>query len=462
MRNVILLFAISLMMSSCSGRQKPLTNAKPYDPVVPSVERITIPRDSVLTIHILSDTTQSYSIYYPLKAKKSTSAPILLCLDPHGDGRLPIDKYRKWADKYCVAIAGSNSSRNGLSPADGIQITTAMITDINSRLGFDSKNMTLCGFSGGAKVAINTLANITDITSLIYTGAVTPFTSSHPLNILGFAGNQDMNYTDLLQFDETIHATNLNSILIEFNGKHEWPDAVIFEQAFEWLTFQSWRRFPDLKDSAIIQSFKHNTNISLAAAMKQNKWAEAYQQCHVAVLFLDGISDISAYKDQMQSIANNVFYKKALAEKNATLSKEANEKSILMQAFQTQGTDWWGKVIQGYRYSTNPSDKRLLAFISLASFSYSNQALQQHNLDAAEHILAIYELADPANADQLYFHAILYADKGNNSLAIKYLKKAIADKLTDWQKIDTEPAFTQLKNDPAFDQIVVALKKGAI
>ena len=163
----------------------------------------------------------------------------------------------------------------------------------------------------------------------------------------------------------------------------------------------------------------------------------------------------------MEAIANSDPYKKALAQKNETLGKESNEKSMLMQAFQTQGADWWQRVISGYQSSTRPSDKRLIGFISLASFSYSNQLLQQNDLDGAGRILTIYELADPTNTDQLYFHAVLYGKKGNNALAIKYLQKAVANKFTDWQKVEAEPAFSPLRGDPAYDQIVAALKKAS-
>jgi hypothetical protein len=457
MRNLIMTPLICAMLVSCGiNSQKPV--AQEPQPVSLLIIKIKIPRDSVVKM-LLPDTTQSYSIYYPSNAQSPEKSSILICFDPHGDGRIPIDKYRKWADKFGIAIAGSNSSQNGLSAPAEMQIASNMITDINARLGFDRKKMALCGFSGGAKVAINAMANNADISNLIYVGAVTQLGSTNPIDILGFAGNQDMNYTDLLQFNESIKTSAPNAVIIEYNGKHAWPDTQIFENAFYWLTFQSWRLNLSLTDTMILQEFKANYNTVIAKAVKTKEILGNYQENEIALKFMSGLCDVSVYKENIKAIAECEEYKKAVTQKNALLGKEVSEKQVLLQAFQNQGVDWWAKVINQYKVSPLPSDKRLLGFISLASYSYSNQLLQQHNIDAAEKILAIYEVCDPINTDQLYFHALLYAQKNNNALAIKYLQKAVSNGYTDLKKIESEQSFNQLRNDPAYSQIVASVKK---
>lgn len=452
--------AMGCILMSCGNSDKPSHAAEPQPAITPApIARLDIRRDSVLTLTIPSDASQSYSIYFPSKAKGPESTPIIICFDPHGDGRLPIDKYKKWAAKFGVAIAGSNTSRNGLSGAEGQQIAANMIADISSRLGFDKKHTALCGFSGGSKVAINAIGSDGIIPNLIYAGAVTQLNSSHPLNILGFAGNQDMNYTDLLQFNESIKSTNPNSILIEFEGKHEWPNTRIFEKAFYWIYFKS-----GIQDSiALKKNIAEYINTQIWPNLIKDKIGllYEYEDYQIARDILKGVSDISIYERNMSILSNEPAFKEALAEKNETLQKEANEKGTLQMAFQNQNYEWWTKVTNGYKASSNPSDKRLLGFISLAGYSYSNQMLQQQNLDGAERMLAIYELADPTNTDQLYFHAILYAEKNNAALAVKYLQRAVSNGFKDGQKIEAEPAFSALRNDPNFSQIVASLKKSS-
>jgi len=462
MKRLFLQLLAGSMLMACGNSQQPppAPSQQTAAPAPAPIERLTITKDSVVSITTLADANQSYSIYYPAKAAKPENCAILVCFDPHGDGRLPIDKYRKWANKFGVAIAGSNASRNGLSAADGQQIAGNMIADISSRLGFDKKNITLCGFSGGAKVAINALDGNPDISNLIYAGAVTQLSNSRPINILGFAGNQDMNYTDLLQFAASVPG----STLIEFNGKHEWPDVQTFENAFYWLLLEGYSQHTLAADSNIINDYINYSKEQILLAQKNGDLLKAHQYADNAYGLLHSINpqgvSFSSYCQQIAiSISAMPAYKKAVDQKDQTLQKEAGEKQVIQQAFQNQGPDWWAKVINGYKASTSPSDKRLLGFISLACFSYSNQMLQQHNLDGAERILAIYEMCDPGNTDQLYFHAILYAQKNNNAMALKYLQKAVSNGFNDINKMDAEQAFIQLRNDPSYSQIVASLKK---
>ena len=288
---------------------------------------------------------------------------------------------------------------------------------------------------------------------------MTQLNNSRQLNVLGFAGREDMNYTDLLQFNESIKSTNPNSTLIEFDGKHEWPNARIFEKAFYWIYFKS-----GIQDSIALKK-------NIAEYMNTQIWSNTikdkvgllyeYEDYEIARNILKGVSDISIYERNMSILSKELAFKEAFAEKSKSLKKEANEKGTLQMAFQNQNYDWWTKVINGYKASSAPSEKRLLGFVSLAGFSYSNRMLQQHDLEGAERMLAIYELADPTNTDQLYFHAILYAEKNNPTLAVKYLQKAVSNGFNDIQKIESEQAFSVLRNDPNFSQIVAALKKAS-
>ena len=442
------------LFASCGGSQKP-ASVEPQVATPAPIARLTIGKDSVIRVRLSSGSSQSYDIYIPSQAKSPETTPILICFDPHGAGRIPIDKYKKWADKFNIAIAGSNSSRNGLDATQGQVIANAMISDIHDRLGFDKRNMALCGFSGGAKVAINAIGANSDITKLIYAGAVTQLNAAHSLNILGFAGDQDMNYSDLLQFDESIKSTNPASALIEFSGKHEWPDAAVFSKAFYWLAIRSANT-----DSSYV---KKNIDDFITTTKRINSKSESlsatYQECSFAVFLLDGIRDVSDYRDVMKKTEPLAEYQKSVANRKESITYETNQKQILMQAFQSQNTDWWAKVINNYKTSPKLSDKRLLGFISLGCYSYSNQLLAQHNTDGAEKILAIYEMADPTNTDQLYFHAMLNAMQNKNPEAIKYLQKAVANGFSDLNKTESEPAFISLRNTSSYSLIVASLKK---
>jgi predicted esterase len=461
MRRLTLLSTLFLLLAACSGKSpfRPTSRASPASSPLPTLTLV-IPHDTLLDIHLLSDSGQSYYIYSPTPAHELIATPVIIFFDPHGSGSLPVEKYRKLADKFGVVLVGSNDSKNGQNISESTQIANNIISDLSTHLGLNNTNICLSGFSGGAKVALYTGYNNSKINNVIYSGGSIPFSANHPIHLLGFAGTEDMNYTDLLQFSNATSQTNPEANqLVEFHGKHEWPDTVTFRKAFYWLTFQTWRQYPSTHDTAVIVDFKRETDKSISILEKQNAPLNAYLECQTAISFLNGLSDVTGYKNNMANLASTATFKAQQQVENETFQKEASEKQTLMSAFQLQDGGWWYKTINHYKSSSSPSDKRLLGFISLACYSYSSQLLARNDTAGAAHFLSIYALADPTNTDQLYFNAMLYAQENKPEQAIMYLSKAVENGFKDWQKIESEPVFTPLRGYESYSRLVTFLKK---
>jgi hypothetical protein len=200
-----------------------------------------------------------------------------------------------------------------------------------------------------------------------------------------------------------------------------------------------------------VQKLEEELRTKAAQAGKAKDPIKEYELLHTGHVCLNGLTDAAPFKKGMETVAASDLYKKAIADRSATLQQETSQKQVLLAAFQNQGSDWWTKVTDQYKISTKPSDKRLLGFISLAAYSYSAQLLQQKNIEAASHILAIYEMADANNTDQLYFHAQLYALLGNTDISIQYLQRAVKNGFTDRAKVEAEPAFITVRSDKHFN-----------
>lgn len=297
------------------------------------------------------DATQSYALYLPKSYTDTTTLPVIIFFDPHGDGTVPLNLYAQLAEKNSYILIGSNTSKNGMDLQQAKYAADNLVNEAESRFKVNQRKITLCGFSGGAKVALGAAAENKAVATVIYCGAALPVNPTHPLEFVGFAGTRDMNYTDVVAFNNSLKATQHIHYLVEWNGKHEFPVADVFSDAFDFLK---------------------NGNITNYA----NKQA--------------GIS-------------------------TQKLAEEQGQKQILLQAFQTQDINWWKQNIAllNSKKKTDPMYERLLGFVSLACYSYSNQLLQQNNLPAAEKILTIYTLADPGNKDCEAFTAELKKRKGN-------------------------------------------------
>jgi len=329
-----------LILVSCN-QSKPVNEtveqSVPLTASLPVAQTASFETGAVIpSIVLQSNSSETFALYLPKGYSDSAKLPVIIFFDPHGDGALPLNLYKELADEFHFILVGSNSSKNGMNMQQAKQVADNLVAEVKTRFSINKKSITLCGFSGGAKVALISAAENSSVSSVIYCGAVAQLTPTHPLLFLGFAGTRDMNYTDVVSFGWDL-MSNSAKYMIEWNGKHEFPDAKTFKDAFVFLTTGS---VPDYEKKKATITVKE-------------------------------------------------------------LVEEQNYKIRLQQAFQTQDLYWWKQEIASLnsKKKTSPMYERLLGFVSLACYSYSNQTLQQNNLQAAEKILSIYQLADPGNKD---------------------------------------------------------------
>lgn len=458
---MMIFFCLTGLLSCSSPQPKQETENPQQQSPVSQVHDEHFPVDSLIaSVTCLTNPSQSFALYLPPNYDDTSKLPVIIFFDPHGSGSFPVKKYRLLAKEFGCILMGSNNSRNGVSFDETNQIANTLIQETRNRFHVHEKRITLAGFSGGAKVALAASENNNLVTEIIYAGAASPIQHPAPsLSILGFAGVNDMNYTDLISFDQSLKASNLSHFLIEWNGKHEWPDSTVFGDAFYWSSFNGMRNHLLPENDALInrfiQSEKKNMPASgdpLAAAATLGK----------EIFFLHGLVDVTEYSNQLSSIEQSIRYSSAWGNKQKLLQQEQSLKQSYMQAFQEKDINWWKQEIYRMNSITDPKLKpmyqRLLGFLSLAGYSISGNAIQQNNFPVAEKMLVIYKLADPKNSDVPFLEACLYAKQHQNEKAITSLKQAIALGLHDREKIMNEPALQSLQPDEQFQKIIGDMK----
>ncbi len=377
-------------------------------------------------IPVKSDTTLSYAIYIP----KNTSTQhklTFIFFDPHGSGDYPVSLYKNLADEYGIILIGNNNSSNG---TDFNLISTNFITllnEIKTTYKIDEKDMALWGFSGGAKAALNNTGLNNTILYCIYGGSVMNFQNNN-IELLGFNGKQDMNYTDLLSFS-TQQKDNPNHYQIEFSGKHAWPDTITAKDAFRWLLLKKMQKKEiALNKILVTKSFtiykKQVDNLILS-----KQYTDAFLACNKAINFLNSLTDISYFNTKKSYLLTLPAFKKQVLDLQTSLDKETQIKSELRDNLFTKDTLYWKKEIADL-WLKSATDKsgiysRILGFLSLAGYSYANHAFQSNDINALTQILFIYRHADPTNAEQAFMRARLYAMQNKNDLAKDALQEAI-------------------------------------
>jgi hypothetical protein len=400
-----------------------------------------------------TDPSQSYALYIPIKAS-NTPLPVIYFFDPHGDGTLPLKKYRSLADAYGYILAGSNNSKNGNDWASTENIWRHLSDDSKSRLKINEARIYTCGFSGGAKVASFIALQHPGIKGVIAGGAGLPDgapAGDYNFSFTAIAGEGDMNLTDLVAIDGDLARTRTRHRIIIFDGKHEWAPENIMNLAFAGLLFDAIRQGTIPKDNALIGRYVTNSKTRLTTNIQSHRLIKAMQECQLSISLLDGLTaETNWFQTQAASISNDPQYQQQLQSQQSQLLKEQNTKVEYMQHFQQQEMPYWTATIHDLQVkaaaktSERGMYQRLQAYLSLAFYSFSNRLISNNENDRARYFTELYKTADPTNGEAWYFSAILHVREKNAQAAEHDLEKAVQCGFNDKVRLTRQPEFKTL------------------
>jgi hypothetical protein len=379
----------------------------------------------------------------------------MIFFDPHGEGALPLALYQSLAERYSTILVGSNSSKNGLSFQETNAIADILMNECVQRYAADKSRISLAGFSGGAKVALVAASNHSELLTVIYCGAVIPFDGITRLPpALGMAGQRDLNYTEVGYSSRELYEKKIHNSFVEWDGKHEWPDAGTFEDAFYWNEFQAMRTKSIPLNPERIDAFARKTKTVIANKASTIDQANA---CTRATSFLYNLADVTEFQKKLEEVSRSARFQTEMQRRQNLMLQETNLKSSYGQCFNSKDLTWWQQEIKRISAVKGEQElmyQRLLSYLSLAAYTYSSGAIRQNDLASAQRYLGIYKLVDPGNPEQPFLEACLYAREGNPDKAVTALQAAISLGLKDRKKIEMEESFLTIRNHAAFNNLL--------
>ncbi|WP_089788013.1 hypothetical protein [Chitinophaga sp. YR573] len=401
------------------------------------------------TVICKNDATQSYALYVPSKGNKEV-LPVIYLFDPHADGKLPLNKYKSLADTYGYILVGSNNSKNGNDWSATENIWNNLSADVQSRLKIDSNRIYTGGFSGGAKVAGYIALKYPVIKGVIVNGAGMPDgTSPADFNFsyTAIAGEGDLNLTDIVAFSKALVNTQTRQHLIFFDGKHEWAPDSTMNLAFAGLQLDAMQKNIIPKNEKFINDYIEKSKERLDTFYHAKKMIKAVQECTLSISFLDGLTDkATRFHENLTSLTNDPLYKTQDKMQEQLLSVEQNTKVTYSQHFEQADMPYWVKTIDHLKAGAtaktteSPMYQRLLAYLSLAFYSYSNHFITGNANPEARYFVELYKLADATNSEAWYFSAILDAREGRSDTE-KDLLKAVENGFRDKNRLKQQSEF---------------------
>jgi len=397
-----------------------------------------------------ADPQQSYALYIPPNTTNEP-LPIMYFFDPHGDGGLPLAKYKALADSFHFILVGSNNSKNGNDWNDAENIWNTLSNDSQKRIAVNRNRIYTCGFSGGAKVATFIALNHAGIKGVIANGAGLPDilnAGNFNFSFTAIAGNGDMNMTDLVSINNSLNKTNTTHRIIFFDGIHEWAPERTMEKAFTGIQADAMREKIIPKNDSFINNIINQNKKEIDDYIKANDFLKADGICNFSISILSGLTDeVNWFKEKKDFLANNSVYQKQWLAEQKILAEEENIKATYQQKFGTADINYWKKTINDVQAKATkknpeaPMYQRLQAYLSLAFYSISNQLISGNKNTEARHFVTLYEMADPGNSEAWYLAAILDA-RDNDAKATKDdLEKAVSLGFNDKKRFESQPEF---------------------
>lgn len=453
-------FLICIALLSCKGNIQKETskteNVQPLQNNIPAIKPQ--PGKLIEKVSLASNPLESYALYVPSSYQVGKTYPLILFFDPHGSGSYPVSLYRSWAEEFGFILAGSNDSKNGLDMQVVTGIGDRALDDIITRLPVNQNMISLCGFSGGARVASQIASRRPEVSYLAMSGATQPFaTPSHKLMVLIFAGNEDMNYTDLIAASEQFNkdAYSYSHLLLEFSGKHAWPDTSTMRELFYSVLLNGMKDKGLKKDEELIAKYKAESGSKLKA---RSSYRLKINFLSMVIQELNGLADISYWQKQLEDISKLPAHKKEFEDWRNSFLREQQLKQYYGPLIGQKENVFWVAEVNKLSHPVNASDKpmfqRVLGYLSLAGYSYSNRAIQAGDFSLASSMLDFYKTVDPTNPDQPYLTALMYAKLGDKKNCLRSLNAAKALGMIDFSKVKNDVFFSLMNDVPEYQTLI--------
>jgi hypothetical protein len=359
-----------------------------------------------------TDTTQSYSIYFPNKYREDVSLPVIFLFDPAARGRLAVSLFKAAAEKLGIIVIASNNSRNG--PVGlSLQAADAMFKDAFKNHHLDQNEIYLGGFSGGARVATAIAQNNPTVAGVIACSA--GFNeqipdSKIPWYFTGVTGSRDFNYIEMLNVHKALDSLRTPNNLIVFNGQHMWPPQDVIERA-------------------LVSQYNHYHKID-----HQKQYDDV------------GLPDKRRYQQELS------FQSEVMGALQAIVYNRTESVKAL---------SWWrakqGALKRTLAFHTKADSDyvaRQTSFILATTANEFENCYQAKQLECAEEVLNVAAIFGGTDPMIYYRYARLAALQKDENLAVSCLEQAVKNGLKDKMAIKNDRAFYFLRENMRFKAIV--------
>src|SRR6266446_3395595 len=200
-------------------------------------------------VRSVTDTSQTFALYYPPGYSTERRWPVLFVLDPRGRALLALNLFQDRAARLGWVILSSYNTLSDGPPEPNVDAVNAMLAWAQAHPSLDPSRVYLAGFSGTARAALGfAVALRGHVAGVIAVGGAlgfamggpeTAFAADSTFAYFGSAGTQDFNYEEVFAMADRFRTTRVPFRVVAFDGPHGWPPPDMCGDALDWLELRA-------------------------------------------------------------------------------------------------------------------------------------------------------------------------------------------------------------------------------
>lgn len=411
------------LMTGCSGDRTVLPEVSYTDPAPDSC---------------ISDPGHRYFISMPERIDAGHKLPLIIAIDPHGDGQHAVKKFAGSLTGIPAIIVGSGKIRNNY---EGFEASIIALRDeVQARYPVDPERFIIAGFSGGARMAYYFGMNH-KVCGIIMYGAGPGRVPAGAMTkrLYAVSGTRDFNFME--QYVPPFSAMNggVDYFTDYFRGTHEWPPSGNIYESVVYVLRDS----PDM-DESVLKDITDRFLNEYDSLLKANDLFFAGKALEKAWHFVPGTKDKEKITEKIDAFKKMPAFTEYQEKFESFLSREIKLKQAYAGRLSDPDTAWWRREVSSLQNNLgNCTDSmqadyfyRLKGFTGIILYSQINDLLRQGIVnEQVWKLLVIYEQAEPVSADLFYFKALVQHLTGHDREARELLDEATKRGFSDPERI---------------------------
>lgn len=409
---IIVVFLSFIGMTACRNNGSDIPGVSYTDPVPDSCS---------------NDHSHKFYISKPVNISAGQKIPLILAIDPHGDGLLAVKKFTGSLQNIPAVIAGSQRLRNNY---EGFEASISQLLDeVQRNFPVDPAKVIIAGFSGGARISYYYGMNH-NVNGIIMYGAGPGRmpAESEKKSLYAVSGTRDFNFIE--QYVPLFTSLDAEDKYFAdfFRGTHEWPPA---ENIYESVVYVLQDE-PETGES-VLEDLTDRLLSEYDSLLEAGDLFFAGKALEKAWYFVPGIKNKDKLAEQINTFKNNRVFINYQEKFEEYLNKELKLKQAYAGQLTDPDTAWWAKELNSlYHNIGSCTDSmqadfyyRIKGFTGIILYSRINDLLRQGIYDEnVQKLLVIYEQAEPASPDLYYFRALAAYRTGHDREARVMLEQA--------------------------------------